>query len=494
MNQQQAVGEGARQVPYDIDVEQALLGAVLVDNFHIARVTGTLKAADFYDPLHQRMWAAIEAMHGLEKAVTPLTLFVELFDDPGLAEVGGRGYLQSLSRAAPALPHTADYARILSELATRRALIRAGEDLANACFIAPIEVSVQEIMNEHQSALSDLEAGRPHEGYVPIAEAFDEVVRIAALAVDGQRPPSVSSGIPDLDKAIGGLQGGDVVIVAGRPGMGKTVVITTINRACAHAVETEGKHRPSLLFSIEMMRNPILQRLTCDEEYDGRAPDEKPLQYFNFRSGHVTENEFNRFYRAQQRLRQLPLFIWDGSQETMESIGAKAERIVAQSKHMGVVCIDYMQIVTPTRYMGSKVAEVTDISMKAKRLAKRLGWPLVLGCQLSRETEKRQDPRPTLADLRESGAIEQDGDIIIGCYRPEYYVKNKRPERGKDDPKWMEWLEEYGRAQNKLELNLLKNKHGPTYAVQCFCDIGSSAIREKGYIPPASAQAQELMF
>lgn len=486
----QASAESGPKIPYDIDIEQALLGAVLVDNFHLARVTGTLKAADFYDPFHQRMWEAALAMHGKEQAVTPLTLFAALFDDPGWSEVGGRGYLASLARGAPAMANTPDYARILSELAMRRALIRAGEDLVSSCYVGPSEASVQDILNQHQETISDLESGRPHEGYVPLAEAFDVVLRDAARAVDGIRPPSVSTGVADLDKAIGGLQAGDMVIVAGRPGMGKTIVLTAMNRACAHAGPS------SLLFSIEQMRGPILHRIVCDEDYDGRKPDEKPLQYFDFRSGNVSEATFQRFFRAQQRLRGLPLFIWDSAQETMESIGAKAERIVARSKVMGVVCIDYLQIVTPTRYMGSKVAEVTDISMKAKRLAKRLGWPVVLGCQLSRETEKRgkDEKRPTLGDLRESGAIEQDGDIIIGCYRPEYYVKQRRPERGKEDPKWMEWLEEYGRAQDKLELILLKNKHGPTYTVKCFCDVGSSAIREQGYVPPSNMEARDLLI
>jgi replicative DNA helicase len=254
--------------------------------------------------------------------------------------------------------------------------------------------------------------------------------------------------------------------------MGKSVLLSHVAKAAA----MEGA--PALLISLEMPREQNVQRLIADIDYDDH-PD-SPLHYTWFRRGSLRAEQLDRATRAGIRLRQLPLEIFDNSGVNVHQISALAERFAARQRKMGIVAVDYLQIVAPSdRYSGSKVQEVTEISNGLKSLAKRIGWPVIVGCQLNRLVEGRDIKRPRLADLRESGAIEQDADVVMGLYRPAYYVEEQRPEYGPTDPAWATWKAELDAVRNDLDIIVLKNRNGPTGSVKLHVEIAASAIRNR---------------
>jgi replicative DNA helicase len=289
---------------------------------------------------------------------------------------------------------------------------------------------------------------------------------------DGVKPPAICTGLTRIDSLVGGLHAGDLVIGAGRPGMGKSMLLTHVCKAAT----MDGA--PALLISLEMPREQNIQRLITDIDYDEHPND--PLHYTWFRKGTLKAEQLDRAARAGNRLRQLPLEIFDTSGVTIHQIAAVAERFAARHKRMGVIAIDYLQIVQPSeRYAGSKVQEVTEISNGLKALAKRVGWPVVAGCQLHRAVEGREQKRPRLADLRESGAIEQDADIVLGLYRPGYYIEEKRPEYGPSDPAWSTWKAEFDAIKHDLDISVLKNRNGPTGTAKLHVEIAANAIRNR---------------
>lgn len=456
---------------YDVEIEQALIGACLVDDVVARESEGLVDAAEFMDPLHQRVWSSIHALRARGGAATPITVHAHLASDEGLIELGGRAYLVSLARGASPSPNFKDYARIIRDLAQRRRIDAELEAARSRIYAFDIPVT-QCVADVIAAAGLAAENESREAGYLPLAEAIDEVMREAEAAVNGTVPESVKTGLTDLDEIIGGgLQSGDMVVIAGRPGQGKTVALGKFGLAAAR----DG--RPAIIFELEMRRRSILHRLFCDIDFDHAY--KKPLAYARMRSGKFYDGEFERMEAAAGDLRRLPVSIFDTAGMTITQIGSHAQRFADRSRRMGVIVIDYLQIVkSGERYSGSKVAEMTEVSNEIKRMAKRIGWPVAVGCQLNREVEKREVPRPQLSDLRETGAIEQDADIVIGMHRPAYYVARKKPVKGKEDPKWVEWLADMETTRNVLELGVIKNRSGPESDVKCFVDIGASAIRD----------------
>lgn len=458
---------------FDTEIEQALIGACLI-NEEIAREAEYLcDPDDFMDPLHRRIWAGISALRGRGTAATPFTIGAHLSADAGLNEVGGRAYLTSLARSAPPAPNFKDYARIVVDLAQRRRLDAELEAARERIYSTDIPISecVADVLAA-SGIVADREARDA--GYLPLSEAVDEVLREAEAAMNGTKPASIKTGLKDLDALTGGFQSGDMVVIAGRPGQGKTVLLGGIARAAAQ----DGA--PVIIFELEMRRKSILHRMIADIDYDDRG-SHAPLAYSRMRAGKYWDGEFERMIEASNRLRELPIEIFDTPGMTIHEIGAHAQRFADRSRRMGVIVIDYLQIVkSGDRYAGSKVAEMTEVSNEIKRMAKRIGWPVAVGCQLNRGIESRpeKERRPQLSDLRETGAIEQDADIVIGMHRPAYYVARKRPEKGKEDSGWLSWLADMEIARHELDLPVPKNRSGPDGMVRCFVDIGASAIRD----------------
>jgi replicative DNA helicase len=459
--------EISRQLPYDVDIEQALLGAILVDNYALERVSSLLKSEHFYDPLHQRLYDAVERMWAKGHAVTPLTLKATMEQDAGLAEVGGQAYLVSLARAAPALPNVKDYARILADLAMRRELIRIGEDIVNTAFEASIDVAPQSQVEEAEKALYRVsEKARFGEGPLSFDTALAQAVTHAeeALARGGQIS-GIPSGFTDLDSLLGGLNASDLIIVAGRPGMGKTSLATNM---AFHAARLRAKDKadgaspprgaPVLLFSLEMAASQLSARILSEQT---------EIEMRKIRTGRFTDSEWDRFVQTAQVLSDLPLYIDDTGGISIAQIAARARRL-KREKQIGCVIIDHIQLVAPSRRVENRVQEITEISKGLKVLAKELDVPVIALSQLSRGVDNRDDKRPILSDLRESGSIEQDADVVMFVYREEYYLQSREPEAGTSE--YDDWVKKLERVHNRAEVLVEKNRHGPTNKVELFFD------------------------
>jgi len=459
--------DAPRQVPYDVDIEQALLGAILVDNYSLERVSNLLKAEHFYDPLHQRLYEAIERMWSKGHVVTPLTLKSLMEQDAGLVEVGGHAYLISLARAAPALPNVKDYARWLADLAMRRELIRIGEDIVNSAFEAPIDVSPAEQIDEAEKALYRVaERSRFGEGPLGFDVALAQAVTSAEKALArGGHISGVPSGFTDLDALLGGLHPSDLIIVAGRPGMGKTALATNM---AFHASRMWAKDKadgaepkrgsPVLLFSLEMAASQLSARILSEQT---------EIEMRKIRTGRFTDSEWDRFVHTAQALGDLPLYIDDTGGISIAQIAARSRRM-KREKHIGLIVIDYLQLVEASRRFENRVQEISDVTKGLKALAKELSVPVMALSQLSRGVDNRDDKRPILSDLRESGSIEQDADVVMFVYREEYYLKSREPEAGTSE--YDQWVEKLDRVHNRAEVLVEKHRHGPTNKVELFFD------------------------
>ena len=457
-----------RHVPYDIDVEQALLGAMLVDNQAIERVSAVLRPEQFYDPLHGRIYEVMQSQ--FERGgmvITPLTLHAAMKADPGLIEVGGHGYLAGLAQAAPALPNVRDYARILHDLAVRRALIHIGEDIVNTAYEAPHDNPPKAQIEAAEKALYAVsESSKYGEGPLDFAESLRRAVELAEKAqARGGRISGLATGFSDLDSLLGGLQASDLIIVAGRPGMGKTSLATNmafhVARAYAQDVESGTevpRGAPVLMFSLEMAAQQLSARILSEQT---------EIEMWKIRNGRFSESEWEKFVLTMQELSTLPLYIDDTGGISIAQIAARARRM-KREKNIGAVVIDHIQLVAPSHRVENRVQEITEISKGLKVLAKELDVPVIALSQLSRGVDARDDKRPVLSDLRESGSIEQDADVVMFVYREEYYLKSREPDPAM--PEHAKWAEKCERAFRRAEVLVEKHRHGATNRVELFFD------------------------
>jgi replicative DNA helicase len=457
-----------RHVPYDIDIEQALLGSVLVDNQVLERVGNLIKPDHFYDPLHARIFETmVQAFERGSFVLTPLTLHAAMKADPGLVEVGGVAYLAGLAGAAPALPNVRDYARILHDLAVRRSLIRIGEDIVNTAYEAPTEKGPQAQIQEAEKALYAVsESSKYGEGPLDFHEALRRAVVSAEQAqARGGRISGITTGFTDIDSLLGGLQPSDLLILAGRPGMGKTALGTNMafNTARAYVRDMEaGAEVPSgapvLFFSLEMAAQQLSARVLSETT---------EIEMSKIRNGRFTESEWEKFVLSMQELSNLPLYIDDTGGISIAQIAARARRL-KREKNIGLIVIDYLQLVEPSRRHENRVQEITDVTKGLKALAKELNIPVLALSQLSRGVDNRDDKKPVLSDLRESGSIEQDADVVMFVYREEYYLANREPDPSSADHG--KWLEKCERAHRRAEVLVEKHRHGATNKIDLYFD------------------------
>jgi replicative DNA helicase len=457
-----------RHVPYDIEVEQALLGSILVDNRALEAVAALLKADHFYDPLHQRLYESMIAMQDRGgMTLTPLTLHAALKADPGLQEVGGHAYLVGLAQAAPALPNVRDLARILHDLSVRRSLIRIGEDMVNAAYEAPHDKPPKAQIEEAEKALYRIsESSKYSAGPLDFAESLRRTVELAEKAqARGGRISGLATGFSDIDSLLGGLQPSDLIILAGRPGMGKSSLATNIafHAARAYVQDQEAgievpRGAPVLLFSLEMAAQQLAARILSEQT---------EIEMWKIRNGKFSDSEWEKFVLTMQDLSALPLYIDDTGGISIAQIAARSRRL-KREKNIGCVIIDHIQLIEGTGRAENRVQEITEISKSLKVLAKELDVPVLALSQLSRGVDSRDDKRPVLSDLRESGSIEQDADVVMFVYREEYYLKSREP-----DPSSAEhakWLEKCERAHRRAELLVEKHRHGATNKIDLFFD------------------------
>src|ERR1700760_1375268 len=428
------------------------------------RASAITKAEHFYDPLHGRIYETMVQM--IERGgvvVTPLTLHATMKADPGVIETGGQAYFDALRAAAPAIPNIKDYADILSDLAIRRSLIRIGEDIVNTAYDAPTEKTSREQIAEAEKALYAVaETSKYGEGAMDFHEALRRTVEIAERAIArGGRISGVTSGFTDIDNLLGGLQPSDLLILAGRPGMGKTALGTNMAFHCAKAymrdIESGAEYpsgAPVLFFSLEMAAQQLSGRILSGQT---------ELEVWKIRNGKMSDGEWEKFVTSMQDLSTLPLYIDDTGGISIAQIAARARRL-KREKNIGLIIIDYLQLVEPSRRHDNRVQEITEVTKGLKTLAKELNVPVLALSQLSRGVDARDDKRPVLSDLRESGSIEQDADVVMFVFREEYYLKNREPRPGSEEH--FKWQSEMEAVHGRAEVILGKQRHGPTGTVQ----------------------------
>ena len=455
-----------RSAPHNIEAEQSLLGAILVNNDAFYRVSDFLEPKHFFEPIHQTIYETAGSLIRMGKVATPVTLKTFL---PAETDIGGMTvgqYLARVAAEATTIINAQDYGRTIYDMALRRDLIRIGEDMVNVAFDAPVDFAPRAQIEDAERQLYELaESGRYDGGFQRFSQALTAAVDMAAKAF--QRDGSLSgiaTGLRDLDTKMGGLQASDLIIVAGRPGMGKTALATNIayNIAKAHRAEVQ----PDGTMKIGQRRHRRLLLLrnvgrTARHAYSGRA-DQHRLQLI--RRGGITETDFEKIRDYSIELQSLPLYVDETGGLSISQLTARARRLKRQ-KGLDMIVIDYIQLLSGSgKRSDNRVQEVTEITTNLKALAKELNVPIIALSQLSRQVENRDDKRPQLADLRESGSIEQDADVVIFVYREEYYLANKEPRIG--TPEYEKWQLDMSLVHGKAEIIIGKQRHGPTGTVE----------------------------
>ena len=455
-----------RSAPHNIEAEQSVLGAILVNNDAFYRVSDFLEPKHFFEPIHQTTFETAGSLIRMGKVATPVTLktFVPADTDIGGMTVGQ--YLARLAAEATTIINAQDYGRTVYELALRRDLIRIGEDMVNVAFDAPVDFAPRAQIEDAERRLYELaESGRYDGGFQGFAQAMKVALDMAANAYqrDGKLS-GTATGLRDLDAKMGGLQRSDLIIVAGRPGMGKTALATNIayNVGKAHRAEVQADGTMKSInggivgfFSCEMSAEQLATRILAEQT---------GISSSLIRRGGISQSEFDTIRDYTIELQHLPLFVDETGGLSISQLTARARRLKRQ-KGLDLIVVDYIQLLQGSGKRGNdnRVQEVTEITTSLKALAKELNIPVIALSQLSRQVESRDDKHPQLSDLRESGSIEQDADVVLFVYREEYYLQNKEPKPGTEEHG--KWQIEMDNAHGRAEVIIAKQRHGPTGTV-----------------------------
>jgi len=453
-------------LPQNIEAEQQLLGAILTNNDVYDRISSLVRAEHFYDPVHARIFEIASARIRKNALASPVTLKAFLEDDGGLKELGGPAYLVRLAGAAISAFAARDYAQMIYDLAVRRELISLGRDISAKAAKVDVSSEPREQIIEAEQQLYKLgEQGHAERGFQSFLKAVTDAVNVANAAYqrDGGLA-GISTGLVDLDKKLGGLHPSDLLILAGRPSMGKTSLATNIafNIAKAHRRGRlpdggEGSVEGGVVgfFSLEMSAEQLAARILSEAS---EVPSEQ------IRRGDMTEQEFRRFVEAAKSLESCPLYIDDTPALPISQVAARARRL-KRTHGLDVLMVDYLQLLKGTGKNDNRVNEVSEITQGLKAIAKELNIPVIALSQLSRQVESREDKRPQLSDLRESGAIEQDADVVMFVYRDEYYKEREKP-GDHELEKMAQWQSVMENVHGKAEVIIGKQRHGPIGSVE----------------------------
>jgi replicative DNA helicase len=458
-------------LPQNVEAEAALLGALMIDNRLIEDVQLKLKPHHFFEPLHGRIYEAILKLTDRNMVANPVTLRPTFEADEAMREIGGPAYLATLTGSGAAIIGARDFAQQFYDLALLRALIGVGRDLVEGALDTSEDVAPLEQIEKAETELYKVAEEGGAEGKAKsFGEATKMAVQMAEKALNsGGHLSGITTGLEGINAKVGGLHNSDLVILAGRPGMGKTSLATNIAFAAAQrfardiedgieAAKSAGA--PTAFFSLEMSADQLATRILAEES---------GISSENLRMGKISQQEFRQLARAAAELQSLPLYIDDTPGLTIAALRTRARRLKRQ-KGIGFVVVDYLQLLQGTGRSGNdnRVQEISEISRGLKQLAKELDLPVLALSQLSRAVEQREDKRPQLSDLRESGSIEQDADMVWFVYRGDYYLAAKKPDD--DHPDIAQWREEMDRIYGRADLIIAKQRHGSTGTVRMKFD------------------------
>jgi replicative DNA helicase len=450
---------------HSVETEQQLIGSVLMNNTAFAVVESIVRAQDFFEPVHREIWEICTQLIGMGKHCSPLTIRTFMKQDVLIGTMTLQEYLAALAADAATIVNAPDHARVIRDFSDRRIMIEVGQELQQSGERDNLVLSAWAVDYLDGIVASQSMSGAPA---VDMDRALDEAMDASATAYAGEgRPLGVSYGLRDLDQKTLGALPGDLIVIAGRPGMGKTAIALGVLRNMAKA-----GHR-CLFVSLEMGHIQLGQRVLSDEIW---SPGHR-LSYWQIASGRFREERWQDVQDARERLRGLPARIEQQPGLTVAQIGARA-RQYKRRNGLKALFVDHLGLVKPSgRYSGNKVQETGEITMGLKALAKELAVPVFLLCQINRGVEQREDKRPTLSDLRNSGDIEQDADTVMILYRPAYYLAKKEPHAASAE--FIIWSDEMAKVEHRLDVGIEKQRSGPVGTVRLHCDISSNAVRDE---------------
>ncbi len=446
-----------QEIPSNIEAEQHLLGSVLVNNDIIDEIANIINSTSFYDPAHIKIYEVIEILNNKGMIANPITLKNYFEKDDMLDEVGGTEYLVKLTRFSSSTKQAIDYAKVVHEMYLRRELVLISDDLSHETLNTK-ENNAEQIIEKTEKSLFDLaERGSFSQSFLKFNKALDQTIEMATLAMKNDRGiVGVPTGLTELDEKLGGLHKSDLVILAGRPSMGKTALATNIAYHAAQQLMSRQEKSSVAFFSLEMSSEQLSTRILSEQAR---------IKSDDIRRGKVTEEEINRYIETSRNIYNLPLFIDETPAITIATLSNRARRI-KRLFGLSLIVVDYIQLMRASNLLRNdgRVQEVSEITQGLKALAKELSVPVLALSQLSRAVEQRDDKQPQLADLRESGSIEQDADVVMFVYREEYYLERKQPKLGSIEH--AEWQSKMNDVNGLADIILGKQRHGPTGTVK----------------------------
>ncbi|WP_207478471.1 replicative DNA helicase [Arenibaculum pallidiluteum] len=460
---------GYRVMPHNTEAEQGLLGAILTNNKAYERVAEFLKAEHFYDPLHQRVFAAVESLISQGRVADPVTLKGFFEKDPDLGGVGGAAYLAELAAQVVSVINAEHYGRVIHDLFLRRRLIDIGEETVNEAYDQKVDADgVSQIEQAEQKLFELASLGDVKGGFVSFSDSLKLAIDSAAAAYKRDSAiTGVTTGLIDMDRKLGGLHRSDLLILAGRPSMGKTSLAVNMAFNAAKAwLDTGGKEGAGVAFySLEMSAEQLANRILADE---ARVPSEK------IRRGDLKNEDFQRFAEAAQRVGRCPFYIDDTPALSINAVRTRSRRLARSAPSgLGLIVVDYLQLLRGSSSSSeNRVQEISEITRGLKAIAKELNVPVLALSQLSRAVEQREDKRPLLSDLRESGSIEQDADVVMFVFREPYYLERSEPARRPDESddkfndRYQRWQQRCEEVHATAEVIIAKQRHGPIGTVR----------------------------
>ncbi len=444
--------------PANLEAEQALLGSILVNNDIIDEIANIINSSIFYDPAHVKIFEVIENLNRKGMIANPITLKNYFEKDNMLTEVGGTEYLVKLTRFSGSAKQANDYAKIIHEMYLRRELIQISDRLNTNTLNANLEEQdAEKIIENTEKSLFDLaERGSFSQSFLKFNKALDQTIEMATLAMQNdQGIVGIPTGLRDLDNKLGGLHKSDLIILAGRPSMGKTALATNIAYNAAQTILKRQEKSSVAFFSLEMSSEQLSTRILSEQAR---------IKSDDIRRGKVTEDEINRYIETSRNIYNLPLYIDETPAITIATLSNRARRI-KRLFGLSLIVVDYIQLMRSNSNKNeNRVQEISEITQGLKALAKELTVPVLALSQLSRAVEQRDDKQPQLADLRESGSIEQDADVVMFVYREEYYLERKQPKLGSIEH--AEWQSKMNDVNGLADIILGKQRHGPTGVVK----------------------------
>ena len=440
-----------KELPNNIEAEQAVIGSILVSNDIFDEISTIISSINFHDPMHQKIFQAIESLISKGMLANPITLknyFEDEKDDLNVPE-----YLVKITKFSTSVRQAIEYSKIIYDMFVRRELIKISEQTIDSAKLNELDTNGQTIIENSERLLFDLaEKGSFNSSLVKFDEAMKQTIEMASAAYKNEEGiVGVPTGLRDLDDKLGGLHQSDLIIIAGRPSMGKTSLATNIAFNAAQKLQDSGKKSSIAFFSLEMSSEQLSTRIISEQAR---------ISSNDIRRGRISDEQFDKFLETSKNIAELPLYIDETPAISIAAMSNRARRI-KRLFGLDMVVVDYIQLMRGTTFnKDGRVQEISQITQGLKAIAKELGVPVLALSQLSRQVEQRDDHKPQLSDLRESGSIEQDADVVMFVYREAYYLERKQPRPATVEH--AEWQAKMNEVSHLAELIIGKQRHGPT--------------------------------